>query len=252
MNHSTLISFLQARPTHEERFAKGKAVRQLVPRATLANLTMRNRGQMVVDVLRKQAASRIAELTPVRHARMMSNPFAFFRGGAAIMAADLSKTPSPEITVQLCGDMHVSNFGFFSTTEHQLVFGINDCDETLPGNFDWDLKRLAASAMIAAEALGKDQTFGEHMVRNLCSTYRKHLAHYAQMPYLDLARAYIDQTQLIAAAKNVGPAAQRFLKKMVAKAQSHTNQGALGKLTIDTPTGRKLIDNPPLIAHPEL
>lgn len=252
MNNSTLITFLQARPTHEERLAKGKAVRQLVPRATLANLTMHNRGQIVVDVLRKQAASRIAELTPVRHARMMANPFAFFRGGAAIMAADLSKTPSPEITVQLCGDMHVSNFGFFSTTEHQLVFGINDFDETLPGNFDWDLKRLAASAMIAAEALGKDQTFGEHMVRNLCSSYRKHLAHYAQMPYLDLARAYIDQTQLIAAAKNVGPAAQRFLKKMVAKAQSHTNQGALGKLTIDTPTGRKLIDNPPLITHPEL
>jgi uncharacterized protein (DUF2252 family) len=168
MNNSTLITFMQARPTHEERLAKGKAVRQLVPRATLANLTIRNRGQIVVDVLRKQAASRIAELTPVRHARMMANPFAFFRGGAAIMAADLSKTPSPEITVQLCGDMHVSNFGFFSTTEHQLVFGINDFDETLPGNFDWDLKRLAASAMIAAEALGKDQTFGEHMVRNLC------------------------------------------------------------------------------------
>ena len=226
-------------------------MRQAIPRASLAEMTPRPQGQMVVNILRKQAASRIAELVPVRHARMAANPFAFYRGSAAIMAHDLSKMPSPPITVQLCGDMHVSNFGFFSTTEHQLVFGINDFDETLPGNFDWDLKRLAASAMIAAETLGQEQAFGEDMVRHICASYRKYLARYALMPYVDLARAYIDQEQLVSAARHVGPAARRFLKKHIARAKANTNQGAIGELTVVKPEGRKFIDKPPLITHPD-
>ncbi len=249
---SILDTFLRTRPTYQEQFAKGKSIRQRTSRASLGKFTLRNRSQIVVDILRQQAASRIAELIPVRHARMAADPFAFYRGGAAIMARDLSQSSSPPITVQLCGDMHVSNFGFFATTEHQLVFGINDFDETLPGNFDWDLKRLAASAMIAAEALGKDQTFGTDMVRHICYTYKKYLAHYASVSYLDLARTYIDQKALVSAARHFEPAGQRLLKKLIARAKANTNQGVLEKLTVDTSAGRKLIDHAPLITHPEL
>lgn len=180
---------------------------------------------------------------------MSANPFAFYRGGAAIMAHDLATLPSPPIQVQLCGDMHVSNFGFFSTAERQLVFGINDFDETLPGHFDWDLKRLAASAMIAAESIGQDQTFGEEMIRHLCSSYRTRLKQYADTPYIELARSYIDQTALLATSNGHNAATRKFIDKEIAKARKNTNQGVITKLTSDTPSGRRFIENPPFLTH---
>ena len=134
----------------ENRFAKK------IDRSSIGEFTVESKHQGPVEILLSQAKTRIPEYVPIRHARMAVDPFAFFRGGAACMAQDLAKLPSPYIEVQLCWDMHVSNFGFFSTTERQLVFGINDFDETLPGNFDWDLKRLAASAMVASQLLGQD------------------------------------------------------------------------------------------------
>ena len=145
--------FLEKNPSLQERLDLGKSIRKQVDRSSIGLFHIEAQRQTPIDILLSQAQSRIPEYVPIRHARMAVDPFAFFRGGAAIMANDLSRTQSPPIKVQLCGDMHVSNFGFFSTTEHQLVFGINDFDETLPGNFDWDLKRLTASAMIAAQQL---------------------------------------------------------------------------------------------------
>lgn len=153
-------SFLTKNPSPQERQNLGKSLRKQVSRSSLGEFTVETKRYSPVEILLEQAKTRIEHYIPIRHARMAVNPFAFFRGGAAIMAQDLASTPTAPIRVQLCGDMHVSNFGFFSTTEHQLVFGINDFDETLPGNFDWDLKRLAASAMIASQLLGKDQAYG--------------------------------------------------------------------------------------------
>lgn len=211
-------------------------------------MTRLNR-QLPIRILKAQAATRIPDLVPVRHARMAANPFAFFRSGAAIMAHDLAPLPSPKISVQLCGDMHVCNFGFFSTAEHHLVFGINDFDETLPGNFDWDLKRLAASAMIASHELGQDYVYGEHIIREMSSTYRRHLQEYARMPYVQLARTYIDQKSLLSKEKVISASNRVLLEKQIAKAKRNTNQGVLGKLVKDTLNGPRIIDNPPLVTH---
>lgn len=243
-------SFLIKNPSPSERLELGKSLRKLVSRSSIGEFHVERNRQSPVDILLAQAQKRIPEYIPIRHARMAVDPFSFFRGGAAIMAKDLATTPSPSITVQLCGDMHVSNFGFFSTTEHQLVFGINDFDETLPGNFDWDLKRLAASAMIAAQLLGENQQYGELIVRNICMSYRKYLHRYASMPFVDLKRTYIDENALKNAAdKYAAPISKKYLNKLLKKARENNNQGLIGKLTEVTPSGIRLIEKPPLIEH---
>jgi len=210
MSSKLYESFLKKNPSPEERLSLGKSIRKAVDRSSIGQFTEVSKRQDPIEILLDQAKTRIPEYVPIRHARMAADPFAFFRGGAATMAYDLAKIPSPSIPVQLCGDMHVSNFGFFSTTEHQLVFGINDFDETLPGNFDWDLKRLTASAMIASQLLGQDQAYGEDIVRDICKTYRINLHRYASMPYIDLKRAYIDEKSLTSiAATNANAASQK-------------------------------------------
>lgn len=249
MSYKTLDSFLRPRPSDQERLAHGKSIRQQVPRAALAQCPAPIRRSLPVEILRAQAATRIPELIPLRHARMSANPFAFYRGAAAIMAHDLSTLPSPQIHVQLCGDMHVSNFGFFSTAERRLVFGITDFDETLAGHVDWDLKRLAASAMVAAESISQDQHFGADMIRHLCTSYRNRLQQYADTPYIELARTYIDESSLLAASTQHSPATRKFIEKQIAKARKNTNRGVIAKLTTNTPNGRRLIDNPPIVTH---
>jgi uncharacterized protein (DUF2252 family) len=245
-------SFLQKNPSPEERFSLGKSMRKVVDRSSIGQFTEVSKRQGPIEILLDQAKTRIPEYIPIRHARMAADPFAFFRGGAATMAHDLASIPSPSIEVQLCGDMHVSNFGFFSTTEHQLVFGINDFDETFPGNFDWDLKRLTASAMIAAQLLGRDQSYGEDIVRNICKAYRINLHRYASMPYIDLKRTYIvDKSLTRIAAKKANAISQKYLKDLLDKARNNSGHGMLGKLTEFTADGIRLINNPPLIEHPQ-
>jgi uncharacterized protein (DUF2252 family) len=246
-------SFLTKNPSIKDRLDLGKSLRKQVSRSSIGEYAIESKRHSPIDILLEQAKTRFPQYIPIRHARMAANPFAFFRGGSAIMAKDLASIPSPPITVQLCGDMHVSNFGFFSTSEHQLVFGINDFDETLPGNFDWDLKRLTASAMIAAQLLGQDQTYGETIVRNISSTYRNYLHQYAVTPYIDLKRTYIEEKALSnAAARSANAASQKYLQRLLDKARKNNGQGLIGKLTENTPTGIRLINNPPLIEHSDL
>lgn len=251
MTLKTLNSFLRTRESVSERLATGKALRKQTSRRGLGQFELRTGRSNAVRILQTQAKSRIPALVPIRHERMSVDPFAFFRGGAAIMAQDLAPLPSPEITVQLCGDMHVSNFGFFSTAERQLVFGINDFDETLPGHFDWDLKRLAASAMIAAENLGKDRVYGEKIVRQMCSKYRQFLFEYSHTPYIELARTYIDDQQILAhaALPGVSNAARVYVSQQIKKARSNSNQNVIGKITERVGKRTRLIDAPPMISH---
>ena len=246
-------SFLKRNPSPQQRFKSGKSIRKQVSRSSIGQYTVEANRQSPIDILLSQAKTRIPEYVPIRHARMAVDPFAFFRGGAAIMAKDLATTPSPPITVQLCGDMHVSNFGFFSTTEHQLVFGINDFDETLSGNFDWDLKRLAASAMIASQQLGQDKTYGEMIVRHISKIYRNYVLQYSTLPFIDLKRTYIDEEALVNGAKKyANTPSQQYLKKLLDKARKNNSLGLIGKLTETTPEGIRLIDNPPFIEHLDL
>ena len=246
-------SFLKKNPSLQARHDLGRSIRKQVSRSAIGHFHVESKRQSPIDILLAQAETRIPEYIPIRHARMAVDPFAFFRGGAAIMAKDLSSLPSPPITVQLCGDMHVSNFGFFSTTEHQLVFGINDFDETLPGNFDWDLKRLSASALIASQLLGQDQAYGEMIVRNISSTYRNYLHRYAAIPYLDLKRSYIDDKVLVlTAARNARTASQKYLHRLLDRARTNTNHYITEKFIEETPKGPRFIERLPLIVHAEI
>ena len=246
-------SFLKKNPSLQARHDLGRSIRKQVSRSAIGHFHVESKRQSPIDILLAQAETRIPEYIPIRHARMAVDPFAFFRGGAAIMAKDLSSLPSPPITVQLCGDMHVSNFGFFSTTEHQLVFGINDFDETLPGNFDWDLKRLSASALIASQLLGQDQAYGEMIVRNISSTYRNYLHRYAAIPYLDLKRSYIDDKVLVlTAARNARTASQKYLHRLLDRARTNTNHYITEKFIEEAPKGPRFIERLPLIVHAEI
>src|SRR5215831_18345668 len=141
--------FTAARPSVADRLAAGKALRTKVPRSSLGEFILPKSRTDPVAILEAQASTRLPQLVPIRYARMLASPFAFFRGGAALMAQDLGRSSVTGISVQLCGDMHVSNFGVFASAERNLVFGINDFDETLPGPWEWDLKRLATSAVVA-------------------------------------------------------------------------------------------------------
>ncbi len=135
----------RAHLTDEERVARGKAARRETPRSTHGLWERPADRPDPIALLEEQAVSRVAELVPIRYGRMLVSPFTFYRGAALIMAADLAVTPRSGVTVQLCGDAHLSNFGVFGTPERQMVFDVNDFDETLPGPWEWDVKRLAAS-----------------------------------------------------------------------------------------------------------
>ncbi len=141
-------------PSRAERVATGRSCREAVPRASLASFAPSSPRQDPVDLLEQQAASRIPELLPIRYGRMLASSFAFYRGSAVLMAADLAGSPRTGLKVQLCGDAHLSNFGGFAAPDRRLIFSVDDFDETLPGPFEWDVKRLLASCAIAGERAG--------------------------------------------------------------------------------------------------
>jgi Uncharacterized protein conserved in bacteria (DUF2252) len=171
-----LHKFIMPRPSVRERMAAGKALRDKVPRKKHGEFRRHPKRQDPVSIIEEQAKTRLPLLVPIRHSRMLTSPFAFLRGAAAVMAADLVHTPTTTgMTVQACGDMHVANFGVFASAERTLVFGINDFDETLPGPWEWDLKRLAASAVVCGRFLGGDRVLCEESARAVVESYRKRM-----------------------------------------------------------------------------
>src|SRR5262249_3278409 len=184
-------------PTRDERMAAGKAIRDKVTRKSHAGWKAPARRFDPVDVLIESSKGRLPELIPIRYGRMMQTPFTFYRGAAAIMAADLAHTPASGIRVQACGDCHLMNFGAFATPERRVVFDINDFDETLPAPWEWDMKRLAASFVIA----GRNNKFSEKDAKNAalqCVTaYRQHINEFSQMLALERWYARIDIQDLV-------------------------------------------------------
>ena len=182
----------------EERAAAGKAAREKVPRSSHGEWEPPARRRDPVKVLEDQAKSRVPELVPIRYGRMLASPFTFFRGAAAIMAMDLAKTPQSGLRVQACGDAHLSNFGVFAAPDRRLVVDVNDFDETLPGPWEWDLKRLAASFAIA----GRDRDFTPKETRAAVLTtaraYREAMREFATMRNLDVWYARLDVESLLA------------------------------------------------------
>lgn len=239
-------SFKDPRPSIKKRMADGKTLRNAVSFAEQGKYTPPKKRMDPVTILEAQASQRIASLIPIRYERMLQSPFAFFRGGAAIMAQDLANQPTTNVTVQLCGDMHVSNFGLFGTAEHRLVFGINDFDETLPGSWEWDIKRLVASAVIASDSLGGDKALGKKLVYRIVSEYQKRMDEYAKMPYLDLAQVFIGEKDI---RKHFSKEHQKKLEVYLKETKGQGNIQVLQSLTTLVGKNRKIINRPPLIEH---
>ena len=205
-----------------------------------------------VGLLLGQAGSRVPELVPVRHGRMLVSAFTFYRGAALPMAADLATTPASGLRVQLCGDAHLSNFGAFASPERRLVFDVNDFDETLPGPFEWDVKRLAASLTVA----GRDNGFPAKARRKIALAaaegYRTAMLAFAGQPLLDVWYAHVDIEQAIGEFRSQIKAKRyKAAEKLLAKAHTSDSTKALGKLTTVTEGWRRIISDPPMIVPAE-
>jgi uncharacterized protein (DUF2252 family) len=206
-----------AHPSVEERAARGKAARKAVSPSSHAGWTPAADRPDPVALLEEQNARREPDLVPVRHGRMMVSPFTFYRGAARIMAADLRETPRAGLTTQLCGDAHLSNFGIFASPERQLVFDLNDFDETLPGPFEYDVARLAASFTIAARNNGFSKADEQSATRAVVRAYREAMAGFAQMGVMDLWYARITEEDLMAALRSMASEPAPVTKKAAAR-----------------------------------
>jgi uncharacterized protein (DUF2252 family) len=233
--------------TRAERYAAGRALRSKAPRTSHGEWAAATDRPDPISLLEESNRTRLQELVPIRHGRMSLSPFAFYRGTADIMASDLEKTPVSGIQVQLCGDAHLSNFGFFATPERNLVFDVNDFDETLPGPWEWDVKRLAASIVVAGRQNGYTAQENRQAVVRSIEEYHKFIQQMASMGALDVWYEHIDIEQILGLAKRKG---QEQLQKQVEKAkQRRTNLGTFPKLTEQVEGTYRIKDEPPLIVH---
>jgi uncharacterized protein (DUF2252 family) len=234
-----------------DRAARGKDARVVAPLESQAEFQPAQ-GRDPVGLLLGQAASRVPELVPVRHGRMMVSPFTYYRGAALPMAADLANTPASGLRVQVCGDAHLSNFGAFASPERNLVFDVNDFDETLPGPFEWDVKRLAASLIVA----GRDNGFPAKACKKLALTaaegYRTAMRGFAEQPLLDVWYAAMDVEPAIREIKSEIKAKRlKMFQKALAKAHTKDSTSALAKLTAEVDGQRRIISDPPTIVPVE-
>jgi uncharacterized protein (DUF2252 family) len=233
--------------TPAERAARGKAARAEVPRSSHAAWDPVAR-QDPVRVLQEQAASRVPELVPIRYARMLVSPFTFFRGSAAVMASDLARTPQSGIRAQLCGDAHLSNFGGFASPDRELVFDLNDFDETLPGPWEWDVKRLAASLEIAGRDLDFKNAARRAAVLAAVRSYREAMRSFASMRTLDVWYARLDAAGVLAnVGQRVDGDARKAFAQQIEKAHTKDSLRALAKLTHVVDGQQRIISDPPLI-----
>ena len=230
-----------------ERIDQGRALRAQTPRSAHADWQAPAGRRDPIDILEESSQGRAPDLIPIRYGRMLADPFAFLRGSAAVMAHDLASTPASGIRVQACGDCHIANFGLFATPERNLIFDINDFDETLPAPWEWDIKRLAASFAVVFRNRGFSEKAGIEAVEALARSYRQHLAEYATMRVLDVWYSRLDDKMLIDAAPTAE--ARKARKRMAAKAQASVAEYLFPKITGVVDGHRRLVDQPPLVFH---
>jgi uncharacterized protein (DUF2252 family) len=239
--------------TAEQRVARGRAARGAVPRSSHGRWEPAPDRPDPVALLEEQAASRVPELIPIRHGRMLASPFTFYRGSALIMAADLAATPVTGITVQLCGDAHLSNFGLFGSPERRLLFDINDFDETLPGPWEWDVKRLAASF----EIMGRDRGFSpadrRAVVMAGVGEYRKRMRRAAGMGSLAAWYEHFEAGMLLklvrqeVRVKRVGKSEAAAVEEMVAKARTRDSTRVFARRAGEVEGEPRIVADPPVI-----
>jgi uncharacterized protein (DUF2252 family) len=231
-----------------DRAACGKDARGQVPRSSHAVFEPSRTRADPVELLEQQAKTRVPELVPIRYGRMLVSPFAFYRGAAMIMAHDLAETPRSGLMVQCCGDAHLSNFGVFASPERDLVFDVNDFDETLPGPWEWDVKRLSASMLIAAEDDGFPAKDQERVVLDTVASYRSAMRKFAGMSTLDDWYAHLDiQTTVAEFGGQYTPKMVKRTQKELAKARTKDSTTALSKLCEVDDGQPRIIDQSPLI-----
>ncbi|HTX85230.1 MAG TPA: DUF2252 domain-containing protein [Streptosporangiaceae bacterium] len=237
--------------SHADRAAMGKDARTVAPLDSQAEFRPRQHRDPV-GLLLSQAESRVPDLVPVRHGRMLVSPFAYYRGAALPMAADLADTPAAGLRVQLCGDAHLSNFGAFASPERNLVFDVNDFDETLPGPFEWDIKRLAASLVVA----GRDNGFARKANRKIViagvEAYRSAMRSFAKQTFLDTWYAHLDIGSALADFRSQLKA-KRFkaTQEMLAKARTRDSTQAARQLTTTVDGHPEIASDPPFIVPVE-
>ena len=234
--------------TPAERAARGKAARGELPRSAHAGWEPGPRRTDPVDLLEEQAQTRLRELGPIRYGRMLVSPFTFFRGAAYLMAADLADGPRTGLHAQLCGDAHLSNFGIFAAPDRRLVFSINDFDETLPGPFEWDLKRLAASLAVAGRDRGFDEAVRRSVVMAAAREYREAIARFAKMRNIDVWYARLD----VAAIREqfgaeLSSKQMKRIQSNVASVHTKDSLRALTKLCQTVDGELRIVGNPPLV-----
>ncbi len=231
-----------------DRMAAGRSLRQTVKRSEHGAYAPSPQREDPIAILEEQAKTRLPDLVPIRYQRMLTSPFAFLRGAAAIMIRDIAPAATTGIRVQACGDMHVANFGVYASAERHLIFGINDFDETYPAPWEWDLKRLTTSAVVAGQYLGGDRHLCETAARATVQSYREHLHKYAEMGYLDLWYHRITEETLL---QKLPDEWQKTAHQHVARARGRTHLQVLDKMTNLVDQHRHIIEDPPLVVRVE-
>jgi uncharacterized protein (DUF2252 family) len=234
--------------TPAERADRGKAARGELPRSAHATWEPGPRRRDPLDLLQEQAETRLPELAPIRYGRMLASPFAFFRGSAYLMAADLADGPRTGLHAQLCGDAHLSNFGIYAAPDRRLVFGINDFDETLPGPFEWDVKRLAASFAVAGRDRGFKKAIRRSVVMTMTREYRAAMTRFAEMRNIDVWYARLDVAGMVNQMVTARSSKQmKRFQASVAKVRTKDSMRALSKLCRIVDGELRIVGNPPLV-----
>jgi uncharacterized protein (DUF2252 family) len=232
----------------DERAAAGKEARAGAPRSSHGAWEPAPDRPDPVEILERQAASRVPELVPIRYGRMLTSPFAFYRGSAAVMAADLAPTPRSGLQAQLCGDAHLSNFGVFAAPDRRLVFDLNDFDETLPGPWEWDLKRLGASFALAGRDRGFSSKQRRSVLRSTVGAYREAMRGFAAICNLDVWYARFDIESALAEIRKEAPRKDvKRVQRNLAKAQTKDSMKAMARLTHRVDGELRIVSDPPLI-----
>ncbi|MGZ4382565.1 MAG: DUF2252 domain-containing protein [Gaiellaceae bacterium] len=253
MAESTARASRNRHLTVDERIARGRDARAAVPRSSHGSWEPAADRHDPIALLEEQAASRVPGLVPIRHGRMLESPLAFYRGAALIMAADLAATPHADINVQLCGDAHLSNFGVFGSPERKLMFDINDFDETLPGPWEWDVKRLAASVEIVGRALGFSPSDRRNAVTACVAEYRGQMRTSAEMSTLDAWYDHMDAEMIKdwlngeVSAKRLGKREARESAEDIEKARERDHQRVFRKRAGQVDGELRIVADPPLI-----
>ncbi len=233
--------------SRDERIAAGKALRDRVPRQSHAIWEPAANRRKAIDILKESNRDRLPELVPIRYGRMLPSPFTFLRGSAAIMASDLATTPITGLRVQACGDCHLLNFGLFATPERNLIFDINDLDETLPAPWEWDVKRLAVSFVVATSDIKLTDKQGQAAAVECVRAYRERLREYSNMSPLDVWYDRLDAQTMIDMAPDA--AIKKIREQAVAKARQRISDYLYPQISEEVAGRRRLIDQPPAMFH---